>query len=555
MVRVPESKTNSSEKWCIFVFVAASILVLSASFGNSAPQLPGKTPKGETGTLKKMIVASGTVAMDLDLNRLNGVDSATGDSKLDTLRFQVGPNSFFTILVFNNVLRGPEPGSMGLIPGNAATLPEPLSASINQLVVEKRPSGEPFDLVVRDGKTGFVFFNIEGHLYEYDAAAHLLSIKGGRLLISEEFANKLGRPPDAGAVVGGVSIAATLYAIEITTLVNGTTQSSILAPRGRGAQSAPEVFNPGPDVITGELFGLRQFGSSGTRVGLAVATVSCNNGDVQVNWFELPETDHPVIPQNLYRMSGGSTNDDRFEQIGQSWVKHSSFALQENTCGFGCSPASNGMHLGVGCSDTYAASLNATQSDLGSRAWINPFTGVFPSNAADHSGHNDSSSAATHRILVEGNDLNTAMNAGARYYAEAQYISPHEYAWCQTHPGQCNMYNNASYREFIVGGTVSFTFSSVGSTVRMTPAINAWTGATINTIEPEPGVDGRAFVACKVIGPVAGVWHYEYAINNQNLDRCDPILQCAFGNRNYGEQHRVSCSAESSRNRQRWNLG
>jgi hypothetical protein len=53
----------------------------------------------------------------------------------------------------------------------------------------------------------------------------------------------------------------------------------------------------------------------------------------------------------------------------------------------------------------------------------------------------------------------------------------------------------------------------------MTPAINAWTGATINTIEPEPGVDGRAFIAYKVTNPSAGVWHYEYAINNQNLDR------------------------------------
>ena len=53
----------------------------------------------------------------------------------------------------------------------------------------------------------------------------------------------------------------------------------------------------------------------------------------------------------------------------------------------------------------------------------------------------------------------------------------------------------------------------------MTPAISAWTGATINPIEPAPGVDGRAFVVYKVTNPVAGVWHYEYAIHNQNLDR------------------------------------
>jgi hypothetical protein len=120
---------------------------------------------------------------------------------------------------------------------------------------------------------------------------------------------------------------------------------------------------------------------------------------------------------------------------------------------------------------------------------------------------------------VEMADLNTTLNPGATYYAEAQYVTPHEYVWCQAHPGQCNMYNNASYRQFTVSGTTSFSFGTVGSTVRMTPAINAWTGATINTIEPEPGVDGRGFIAYKVTNPSAGVWHYEYAINNQNLDR------------------------------------
>jgi hypothetical protein len=127
------------------------------------------------------------------------------------------------------------------------------------------------------------------------------------------------------------------------------------------------------------------------------------------------------------------------------------------------------------------------------------------------------------------NDLNTAMNPGATYYAEAQYITPHEYAWCQANPGQCNMYNNASYRQFSVSGTTSFTFTAVGSTVRTTAAINAWTGATINTIEPDPGVDGRAFIGYKVTNPSAGVWHYEYALNNQNLDRAIQSFSVPLG--------------------------
>ena len=109
------------------------------------------------------------------------------------------------------------------------------------------------------------------------------------------------------------------------------------------------------------------------------------------------------------------------------------------------------------------------------------------------------------------------------------------------HPGQCNMYNNASYRRFNVTRHDEFYLFAVGSTVRMTPAINAWTGATINTIEPEPGVDGRGFVAYKVTNPSAGVWHYEYAVNNQNLDRAIQSFSVPLGSRNHAQQSRISC--------------
>jgi hypothetical protein len=510
-------------KTILSYFVLPLLLLLSNSSGDSAAQVQKRTPEQPTGTLEKMIVASGSVAMDLDLNRLNGLGSAT---KLDTFRFEVRPNSFFTILVLNNVLRGPTLGSMGLIPGNSATLPASLKASANQLVIEKIPSGDLYDIVVRDGKTGFVFFNIEGNLYDYDAGAHLLSIKDGRLLISEEFANALGRPSQAGMIVGRISAVTTMYPIEIETVVNGAVQSAVLPPLPGGAQSHPEavpgpdiIVVPGPDIIVGDLPDLGQFGSAGTQVGLAMGTTSCNNGTQPVNWFQLPSTDHPVIPQNLYRMSGGATNSDRFEQIGQSWMKHAFFALEDNDCGFGCntSNCSTGSQLCVGCSDAYDSSLNADQGGLGSRAWVNPFTGVFSSGANDHSGHVHT--ATSHMLLVEGNDLNTTMNSGATYYAESQYVAPSEYAWCQAHAGQCNMYNNASYRQFSVTGTTSFSFLAVGATVRMSPAINAWTGATIHRIEPVSGVDGFGLLGFKVTNPSAGVWHYEYAVYNQNLDR------------------------------------
>ena len=257
------------------------------------------------------------------------------------------PNSFFTILVFKNVLRGPEFGwAIPLIPQSSATLPAALSASLKQLVVAKLPSGAAFDLAVRDAKTGFVFFNIEGNLYDYDANAHLLSIKDGRLLISKEFANVLGRPSDAGSVVGKISVGAAMQPIEITQLVDGKAKSVVMPPVRGG--DAPTLV-PGPDVIVGDLPSLEQFGSAGTQVGLAVGTDSCNNGDQPIDWFSLPDNDHPAVPQNLYRMSA---NTDRFEQIGQSSVKHTFFALEDTVCGAcNTSGCGTGIHLCPGCSD------------------------------------------------------------------------------------------------------------------------------------------------------------------------------------------------------------
>jgi hypothetical protein len=490
----------------------------AANSNNSAPRkqtIPDS--RGQSGTLQKMIAENGTVTIDLDLDRLSGDGSLA--AKVVQLRFDVAANSFFSVLVFNDLLRGPEQGSMALVPQYSIELPSPLMVSFNQLVVEKLPSAERFDLAVRDAKTGFTFFNIEGHQYDYDAKGRLLSIQGGRLLTSKEFAEALGQPADAGSAVGRISIGATMRPIEITQLVNGEPKSLIMPPLNGAAETEVPTLVSGPDVIVGDLPDMEQLGSAGTQVGLAVATTSCNNGGQPVDWFALPSTDHPVIPQNLYRMSGGANNNERFEQIGHSWMKHAFLALEDNACNLGCntSGCATGSHLCPGCSDPYDAGLNGGQTGIGSRAWVNPFTGNFPSNANDHTSHNHD--GVSHRIRVEVNDLNTTLNQGATYFAEAQYIAPSEYTWCQAHPDQCNMFNNASYRQFTVSGTTNFTFSPLGSTFRMQPAIMAWTGATVNQVEPDPTNDGIWFMGYKVSNPTTGVWHYEYALYNENLDR------------------------------------
>jgi hypothetical protein len=521
-----EFKTMS--KKTLIAFTLPLLLLVGNSSGNCAAQLSQKTSDAPTGTLQKMIVQSGSVMMDLDLNGLNGSSSLV--ARPVTLQFAVEANSFFPILVFNHLLRGTEPGSIALIPQNVPGLPAALGASLKQLVVEKLPLNQAFDLAVRDSNAGFTFFNVEGGQYDYDANAQSLAITNGRLLISKEFANALGRPSDAGSVVGKISVGAAMEPIEITRIENGEVKSATLP-----ALQQPNVGTvPGPDVIVGDLLTLMQSqtGSVGGRVGLALGTDACNQGTVDVDWFQLPSNDHPFIPQNLYRMSGGATNNERFEQIGQSWGKHAFFAASGDDCGFGCNGV-NATHLGSGCSDVYGAGLNGDQNGIGSRAWVNPFTGSFPSGntANDHSGHVHAPGDVTaHRILVDVNDLNTSLNPGATYFAEAQYIVPHEGTWCQSHPDQCNMYNNASYKQYTVTGiNQPFSFSPVGSTVREQPAIKAWTDATVNQIQPDPGNDGIWFMGYQVTNPSAGVWHYEYALYNQNLDRAIQSFSVPLG--------------------------
>ncbi|MBS1793303.1 MAG: carboxypeptidase regulatory-like domain-containing protein [Acidobacteria bacterium] len=487
------------------ILVASLPLILL--IGNVCAQSLGSKDVN-SGTLEKMIVASGSVSMEVDLNRLNGI--RVKNVQPTELRFETERNAFFTVLVFNNELRGPLPSAMGIVPQNSAALPSKLNASFNQLVIENMSWGESYDLVVRDGKTGFVFFNIEGQQYTYEPSEHRLTAQSGRLLVSKEFASAIGRPSEAGVEIGKISFDTILRPIEVTNYVDGEVKSETM-PTVSFAGSTP-----GPDVVVGDLSGLAQFGSSvGTQVGLAVGTDSCNFGTVDLNWFALPSVDHPVIPQNLYRMSGGASNNDRFEQIGQSNVKHAFTALTNNICSLGCNGVGS-THLGSGCSDPYSASLNAGPN-LGSRAWINPFTGAYPSTANDHTGHTHT--GPSHRILTEINDLSTTLNAGATYYAEAQYITPHEYAWCQANPTQCNMNNNVSYRQYSVTGTTSFSFTPVSTTQRQKTAVTAWTGSTLVPIQPAPGQDGIGSISYKVTNPSPGVWHYEYAIYNQNMDR------------------------------------
>src|SRR6476646_10094844 len=254
-------------KICLTGFALLSVLFLANASENNASQPQQNASGALTGTLQKMIVEDASVTIQLDLNGLNGSSSLL--ARPVTLHFAAAPNSFFPVLVFNDLLRGIQPGSMALALQNSSSaaaktpgygnLPAALRSSLNRLTVEKLPSGQGFDLAVRDSNTGFTFFNIEGHQYNYDAAAGSLNITGGRLLISKQFASTLGIPSEAGSLAGTISMGAAMQPIQIDQIVKGETKSMVLPPVQHVVGPGVPNLVPGPDVIVGNVEDVAQF--------------------------------------------------------------------------------------------------------------------------------------------------------------------------------------------------------------------------------------------------------------------------------------------------------
>lgn len=336
------------------------------------------------------------------------------------------------------------------------------------------------------------------------------------LTISSALAAKLGRPELAGSSLGGAvlnGVAGDVRAGGGKDQIIRETPNSVIdteAPEG-------EVAAPGPDMTFCQLYGLQQYGRLGDIVGLALATTSWNIGGRDLIWMQNPDVRHPMIVWNVYRLK-----NDRFEHIGMSHVKHGFFALGDTQCGGGSCTYEpghgTGDWLGQNCTDTYSSGLNAGQSGLGPRYEINPWTGGY-TYAGSHLSSGHSHNAIQHRCQIRDADLVPAQNPGATYYAEGQYITIDD----------INPANSIAWKTVTVsgaaGGTFSFNMSGAGALPNSGPAINAWSGATQTVIAQQVPVvrftspDGRCILASKPTDLGGGMWHYEYALYNLDMQR------------------------------------
>lgn len=289
----------------------------------------------------------------------------------------------------------------------------------------------------------------------------------------------------------------------------GQINSDAVAARGGNFAGAA------PDVIIGSMNGITKYGEVGGVSAYAAGTTSCNIGNDYLAW-ESNSNQHPVIPQNMYRVIVLENGCTRCEHIGMSWMKHGFCALQETLCG-SCSNSGGGgcaSRLGWNCSDPYTSGLNGQQSNLGPRSEVNPTTGYFPWPFGG--GSYPATIGRRLQVLTDDLDPDNYPSATSDFFVEGMYIHPEDAA-------ACNGYNNASYRQVTVSGSGNngFNLNLTGSTRQQKAGIFTW-----EEFDPAVRVLTYNLSACQETFHVAhsvcenddGSWHYEYAIYNVNCD-------------------------------------
>jgi hypothetical protein len=265
----------------------------------------------------------------------------------------------------------------------------------------------------------------------------------------------------------------------------------------------------GPDLVLQDITATQKWGQVGDIVAYSIGTEICNFGDQPGDWIA-DSTHHPVIAQNLYRLKDG-----RMEQLGQSWLKHGFAAINGSACGVPCQNPGTTIKLGVGCSDPYGSGLNGDQDGsggiggLGPRSEVNGASGLFLWPYGDQGVSGD---AIYKRLQVHVDDVTPAMNPGARYFFEGQYVTFDE---AQAGNGA----NNPSYREAAVNPDLTFSF--VGETQPTRDALMAWQDVdpTVALAAVEIPSDGTVRLATKVTDLGGGQFRYDYALHNINSDR------------------------------------
>jgi len=376
---------------------------------------------------------------------------------------------------------------------------------------------ENFELLDRHGVSWATLDH--GH-FEFRKSATALEVRYLNLTLNERMAKFIGIEGAAGQVIGTVAFRANV--------VHAPTEQ----PARLGQCTTPNwptESNLDADVtfiaMDSASNGVQQMrcqecdGSAGGPVVIAPNAKLMNEGSADVPWwrqFSAPSgpyanDQHPFLVWNLYRMDAVG----RLEQIGVSGLKHAFFTVNTDC------PCSGGNILWAGCTDTYSAGTNDSQTYVGPRDEIVPATGqwgrcnsFFDPNC-DGIQEGFSSDGFENRMRVPEAFLSAAVNPEARYFLEAWYVVRDD----------VNIYNTMGWREINPTWNGSFwQFPAISEFVQG-PIADFW----VDPAAPGPNADntivdtgeGQVRVMVKVADLGNGAWRYDYAVMNHEFMRAE----------------------------------
>ncbi len=512
---------RSMRPWIVLTSLSAVWFAFGAVRADQRPVRSDARDQVAAGLAEKWVVSGGSTTLHFDPDVLadlglyvEGLDqgSARHRDDADSVMLPIDPASRLTFSVVDGSLKRIAHGDIvhfGVLPfgldGLEFNLEELILAPADDELIstlwflDPARNGGAAGLVVDRVKVGF------------DPATRSLTMHSPELRLSRELADLMGDPGLADVTIGSVTVYARAK------WVGGAEPEGDDFPPGDDPM--PLGGGIGCDMVYCQLYGLGQYGRSSDIVGLSKGTTSWNIGDEDCIWLNIPDEEHPFIVMNLFRLM-----DDRFEQIGQSHIKHGFYALASHQCGGppctfepGHGP---GNWLGTGCTDTYGPGLNASQSGMGPKYEVNPWTGYWYYYGSHMQGGHSHDGQIQHRLQVHDSDLNPPENPGATYYAEGYYVMLDD----------VDVMNSASWKQVTVnggspGGSWYFGMSSSGTLPTDGFAIDAWAGAQQTILAQEIPViefvspDGRCQLAAKATDLGGGQWHYEYALQNIDMDR------------------------------------
>ncbi len=310
--------------------------------------------------------------------------------------------------------------------------------------------------------------------------------------------------------------------------------AAMLLSVAAGSATAQSNADPEVDVSVFSIRAPSSFGREGVfptgRSGFAFETTCCNTGLTEPLWRAPMNRNHPFISFLIARERNG-----RFEQISdRSYVKHGISAANAAGCG-NCTQISTTV-LGLGCTDTYTAGLNADRFTLGPPDEINPWEGawtrrcgLFDRGEPSVGGAQECDAVRSltfqmansfgpveNRIEIEDADLDVT---GAQFYAMTYYAVAQE--------PDANREDNMGHRRVTPNWNGNRWNWSNNTGLQHGSILERWSGATV-TSATNGNDDGRVYVGVRVTEPTPGTFHYEYAFHNRDNDRGVGTIRIPF---------------------------